>query len=325
MNSITYTENLPTRVFEYLNYLKISKGASGVTIKTYTSDLSICFRFLKVHRGLNLDQEFSLINIKDVDDVFIKQITLSELYNFVTYLNHEGNTSSSIRKRIGTIKSFYKFLYRKLKIIDYNISDELEFPKIPKTLPTYLTLEEAKELLNSLDYLSPEYYRDYCIFTLFLNCALRISELTGIDLDDIEDNRLKIRGKGNKERIIYLNKSCLKAIDDYLKYYRNKRKDLLKSDDVKALFISSRKRRISPRTIQIKMKKILTNTNIVKPNCTPHKLRHTCATLLYRFTDIDIRELQVILGHENISTTQIYTHVCNEDLREGMEHNPLNK
>ncbi|CDI49397.1 tyrosine recombinase XerC [Clostridium tetani] len=315
-----YNPELPQQLNNFLNYLTTVKERSPNTMSAYKVDLVMFFRFLKLYKTkLPKDIEFDDIDISDIDDEFIIKITLTDLYSFMAFLdNYRDNGSYAKARKVATLKSFFKFLYSKVKILEENPAIELESPKIKKRNPTYLTLEESKRLLASID--GTNKARDYCIITLFLNCGLRLSELCSIDISKIKEDTLYVIGKGNKERTIYLNKACLKAIEDYLKV-RNENLDKIKDKD--ALFISRNNTRINKRTVEIMLKKYLKKANLDEEKYTPHKLRHTAATLMYKHGDVDIRSLQKILGHENISTTQIYTHVDNEKLREAVKLNPL--
>ncbi|BDR83743.1 tyrosine recombinase XerC [Clostridium tetani] len=315
-----YDPELPQQLNNFLNYLTTVKERSPNTMSAYKVDLVMFFRFLKLYKTkLSKDIEFDDIDISDIDDEFIRKITLTDLYSFMAFLdNYRDNGSYAKARKVATLKSFFKFLYSKVKILEENPAIELESPKIKKRNPTYLTLEESKRLLASID--GTNKARDYCIITLFLNCGLRLSELCSIDISKIKEDTLYVIGKGNKERTIYLNKACLKAVEDYLKV-RNKNLDKIKDKD--ALFISRNNTRINKRTVEIMLKKYLKKANLDEEKYTPHKLRHTAATLMYKHGDVDIRSLQKILGHENISTTQIYTHVDNEKLREAVKLNPL--
>ena len=162
--------------------------------------------------------------------------------------------------------------------------------------------------------------RDYCMLTLFLNCGMRLSELRGIDIDDIHDSVLTVIGKGNKERTIYLNKACLDAIEDWMRVRSNIK---IKPSHDKALFVSKRGTRISDDMIQISIKRLMAQAGIDTKVYSVHKLRHTAATLMYKYGHVDIRNLQQILGHQSVSTTQIYTHVDDEALHRAIESNPL--
>lgn len=314
----------PKRVIEFLNYLENVKGKSLNTVKGYSVDLGLFFKFLKVYKGLENNIELEKIEeveISDLGDNFIKDITLSDIYAFLAFLEKVRNNSAYARARkVATLKSFFKFLNSKIKLINENPTVELESPKINKRHPVYLTLDQSITVLNSMDKGNKNYYRDYCILTLFLNCGMRLSELCNIEIDKIKGDTLTIIGKGNKERTVYLNEASIAAIENYLK----NRNDLKATEEAKKyLFLSSKYRPINKRSVEILVKKHIENAGFKDQKYTPHKLRHTAATLMYKYGNVDIRSLQNILGHENISTTQIYTHVDDETLREAVKTNPL--
>lgn len=314
--------NLPDSVSEFSNYLTIIKGKSERTVDGYRIDLIMFFRFMKLYKGkVKPDCEFEEINISDIGNEFIKNIKLSDLYAFLSFTEKYRNNGTYARARkVATLKSYFKYLSGKTSIIEENPATELESPKINKRHPVYLTLDESKKLLWSLDKKDKNYKRDMCILTLFLNCGLRVSELCSIDISKIKGDTLTIIGKGNKERTVYLNKACLKVLADYIP---TREVEKLPMADKNALFISNKGSRISTRTVERLVKKHTENAGLIKEKYTPHKLRHTAATLMYKHGNVDIRSLQQILGHENISTTQIYTHVDNETLREAVKSNPL--
>lgn len=314
----------PERLTEFLNYLSVIRGKSSNTINGYRIDLSLFFRFLKLYKGLcPKNIEFEDIPIYDINDDFLRNIKLSDLYAFLAFTEKQRNNSTYARARkVAALKSFFKYIYTKSKILSENPTSDLETPKIDKRNPVYLTLEESKGLLSSIDDTNKHKKRDFCIITLFLNCGLRLSELCSINISKIKGDTLTIIGKGNKERTVYLNNACLKAISKYM-IERNSIEILDEHED--ALFISERKCRINNRTVEKIVKKYIAEAGLDKSKYTPHKLRHTAATLMYKYGNVDIRSLQKILGHENISTTQIYTHVDDEKLREAVKANPLNE
>lgn len=315
--------NLPQCVIDFLNYLETIKGKSTNTIDAYRVDLTMFFRFLIIYKELLFDEnlEFEEIPINNISNNFIKTIALTDLYAFLSFAEKQrGNGTHARARKVATLKSFFKFLHGKSKIIDDNPTIELESPKINKRQPIYLTLDESINLLNTMNKQSKNFARDYCIITLFLNCGMRLSELCTIKIDKIKGDILTIIGKGNKERTVYLNEACMRSIDAYLAV----RDDSKALDDCKDfLLLSSHHKPINKRTVEILVKKHINNSGMINAKYTPHKLRHTAATLMYKHGNVDIRSLQSILGHENIATTQIYTHIDEESLRDAVNSNPL--
>ncbi len=315
-------DELPESVSDFLNYLETIRSKSKNTIDAYKIDLVLFFRFLSVYRGLvKNDIEFEEIDISEIDNNFIRSIKLRDLYAFLSFTEKYRNNSAYARARkVATLKSFFKYLFGKAKIITENPAQELESPKINKRHPVYLTLNQSIKLLESLDKNDRNYARDYCIITFFLNCGMRLSELCSIKKEKIRGDILNIVGKGDKERTVYLNEACLKALNNYLAVRDDSKAS---EENKKYLFLSSRNAPINKRTVEIMIKKHITQAGFTDAKYTPHKLRHTAATLMYKYGNVDIRSLQNILGHENISTTQIYTHVDDDDLRDAVKSNPL--
>lgn len=308
---------LPTIAIEFLEYMETIRGKSKNTITAYGYDLGLFFKYIKIKRGyVAADSPLEEIPIDDIDSYILNGVSLTDFYSFLSFAaNQRDNKNYARARKVACLKSFFKYL-NKMKMIDANPSIELESPKINSRHPVYLTLDESRQLLASIEGENRE--RDYAIITLFLNCGLRLSELVSIDINKISGDLLTVIGKGNKERTVYLNKACIKAIACYLK--------VRPADEVKdknALFISERKRRISKRTVQYLVKKYIGISDLDTDKYSPHKLRHTAATLMYKYGKVDIRSLQQILGHENISTTQIYTHLDDEILRNAVKSNPL--
>lgn len=299
---------------DFLDYLSVVKGKSQNTLKEYRLDLITFFNFIIKRKSLKISHH-------EIDLELLKNISLSDMYAYMSFVKNERLNGPSARSRkTASLRTFYNYLTNKIKVIDKNITLELESPKLPKRNPIYLNFQESKKLLSNIDNTSKYYLRDYCIVSLFLNCALRLSELCSIDLNDIDwdSNTLKIIGKGDKERLIFLNNMVLSSLKEYLK---DRSTYKINADDKNALFISSRGCRISNRAIQLLIKKY---TKGFEKNITPHKLRHTSATLMFKHGKVDIRTLQKVLGHENISTTQIYTHVDDDGIKKAFESNPLN-
>jgi len=313
---------IPLIMEDYLNYMETIKGTSPNTVKEYYFDLRTFFRFMKLrYKLVDKDIEFDKIAIDDIDIEFIKKIVIQDLHAYISYVDKKrenGNFAKS--RKVASIRSFFEYLYLRVNLLDKNPAKALEFPKTEDRHPHYLTLDEAEHLLKTiLENKNDEYRkRDYAIVMLFLNCGLRLSELSSIDIDKIRDNDiLSVIGKGNKERTIFINESCIDAIEDY------KTVRPINAKDSKALFISKRKLRMSNRAIQHMIERYLEKAGLDTSIYSTHKLRHTAATLMYKYGNVDIRALQEILGHESVSTTQIYTHIDDDRLRTAIKSNPL--
>ena len=317
----------PSYVNSFLDYSATILNKSPNSIKEYNYDLMMFLRFIKIHFNLTDEKDFSKIKINDISLKTIKKIQLTDIHAFLSYMAIELKSKSATRARkASTIRVFFSYLSQKANLIDVNPAQNLETPKADKRLPKYLNLEESKKLLEaSADEDNRNYQRDYAITTLFLNCGLRLSELVGINIQDIDfsEAKLNVIGKGNKERTIYLNKACLKALSDYLFIRPQVGVKVDKLNSNKALFLSERKERISRRTVQYIVTKELRKAGLDSRKFSVHKLRHTAATLMYQYGNVDIRALQELLGHESISTTEIYTHVDNTQVRNAVESNPL--
>ena len=313
----------PSYLNDFLDYMITIQNKSKNTVKEYNYDLATFLRFIKMHFKLTDEKELKKINFDDVSIETLKKVQLEDLHAFLGYLTKNYNSKATTRSRkVSSLRIFFNYLCNK-KLLEINPTQNLETPKIGKRLPRYLTLEDSKKLLDvasNEDNRYPE--RNYAITTLFLNCGMRLSELVGINIKDIafDECQLNVIGKGNKERTIYLNKACVKAIDDYL---RVRPKSNLSPDAEKALFLSERKNRISRRMVQEIIYSELRQAGLDTSKYSVHKLRHTAATLMYQYGQVDIRALQELLGHESISTTEIYTHVSNSQVRDAVERNPL--
>ena len=323
---INHEEN-PEYLNSFLDYTLTILNKSPNTVKEYNYDLATVLKFIKIRFNLTQEDDFSLITIKDIDINTIRKITLDDIHAFLSYLTTTYHSKAATRARkASSIRVFFNYLCAKANLIELNPAQNLETPKLDKRLPKYLSLEDSKKLLNvtqNEDNRNME--RDYAIITLFLNCGMRLSELVGININDIDfsENKMTVIGKGNKERTIYLNKACVRAIHEYLDV---RPKDGIKTDKLnsrKALFLSERRERISKRTVQHIVDKELTAAGLDTKKYSTHKLRHTAATLMYQYGNVDIRALQEVLGHESISTTEIYTHVANKQARDAIENNPL--
>lgn len=320
----------PLILDDYLSYLKSIRALSEKTIREYRYDL-INFVYFQILRkvyfndkeNLNNDIKDEKINISKLfNRSFINDINIQDMYSYISYLDNELNDNSSTRSRkISALRSFYKYLHQEIEIIDNNITEKLRNPKIQKRQPVYLTLSETELLLNTINKEKNEFLRnrDLAIVFTFLTTGMRLSELVSVDLKDIKDDHFSIVGKGNKERTIYLTKNCIDLIDNYIMI----RKNYLKEIKVDALFISTRKNRISNRAVQSTVEKYLKKAGFDTRVYSTHKLRHTAATLMYKYGNVDIRALKDVLGHESVSTTQIYTHLDDEDLKNAVNKNPL--
>lgn len=317
----------PDYLNSFLDYSTTILNKSPNSVKEYNYDLNTFLKFIKIHFNLTKEQDFSKIEIKDISIDTIKKIKLDDIHAFLAYLTSEYRSKAATRARkVSTIRIFFNYLSNKAGLIEINPAQNLETPKLDKRLPKYLSLDDSKKLLNvASNEDNRNSLRDYAIITLFLNCGIRLSELVGINLNDLDfsECKLNVIGKGNKERTIYLNKACMKALADYISVRPKEGIKHDKKNSEKALFLSERRERISNRTVQHIVTKELELAGLDTRKYSVHKLRHTAATLMYQYGNVDIRALQELLGHESISTTEIYTHVSNEQVRDAVEKNPL--
>ena len=312
----------------FLDYSSTILNKSPNTIKEYNYDLNMFLRYIKYHFKLTKETDLKNIDIQDITVDTLKRIKLDDIHAFLFYLTNNFKSKPATRARkVSSIRVFFNYLCQKTNMLEINPAQNLETPKLDKRIPRYLSLEDSKKLLNAAtiqrtDNSDRNRVRDFAIITLFLNCGMRLSELIGINIKDIDfsENRLTVIGKGNKERTIYLNKACVNAINEYLKVRPH---DYVKASDKDALFLSERRERISNRTVQYIVKQELAKAGLDTTKYSTHKLRHTAATLMYQYGNVDIRALQELLGHESISTTEIYTHVDNSQVRNAVESNPL--
>ena len=320
----------PQILRDFLAYHENIKGQSQRTISEYYLDLRMFLRFIKLMRAdMPIDTRLDDIPIRDVDLFFIESITTSEVFDFLSYLANDrtanpdapvpeyGINASSRARKLSAIKSFYKYLTVRTKQLQENPVADLEYPKLRKSLPKYLTMDQSAALLSSVS--GPNEKRDYAILMLFLNCGIRRSELVGLNLSDVYEDRIRVMGKGNKERIVYFGSACRKAIDAYL-VERNKK---VLSDN-RALFGSRDNNRISVTAVHRLVKKALLQAGLDSTQFSAHKLRHTAATMMLS-GGVDVKTVQEVLGHENLNTTQIYTHIENTELKIAAEANPLSK
>lgn len=326
---INRNEN-PAFLNAFLDYSTTILNKSPNSIKEYNYDLAMFLKFIKMHFNMTDKTDFKEIQIDDIGIDTIKKIKIDDIHAFLGYLTSTFNSKPATRARkISTIRIFFNYLcqdasndYR----LDSNPALTLKSPKKDKRLPKYLSLDDSKKLLEVAgDEDNRNCERDFAITTLFLNCGMRLSELVGINIRDIDfsECKLNVIGKGNKERTIYLNKPCMKAIADYLEVRPKEGVKHDKKFSEKALFLSERRERISNRTVQYIISKELAKAGLDTNKYSVHKLRHTAATLMYQYGQVDIRALQELLGHESISTTEIYTHVNNDQIRNAVEKNPL--
>ena len=314
-------QNCPDIIRDFLTYNETIRGKSSRSVEGYYIDLQNFFRYLLIIRGMvEKDTEFEEISIEKVNLDLIKTVTISDLYAYLVFCKNErGNGAATRARKTSTLRIFFKYLSSQTHQLENNPALMLESPKVKQSLPKHLTLEDSFELLNAID--GPNKQRDYCILVLFLNCGLRLAELCALNLSSISsDNTLTVIGKGNKERMVYLNTACINAINEYLKVRPN---DGIPVTEKNALFISRNHRRISPKTVQHIVKTYLEKSGLGNMGYSTHKLRHTAATLMYQHGNVDIRVLKDILGHANLGTTQIYTHVSNKQIKQAIDSNPL--
>ena len=320
----------PQVLREFLTYHETIKGQSAKTIQEYYLDLRMFLRFMVlVKNEMPYHTPIDTISIKKVDLTFIAGITVSDIFDFLSYLANDrikfedspnselGIGNAARARKLSAIKSFYKYLTVRTKQLSVNPVQDFEFPKIRKSLPKYLTLEECQKLLEAVQ--GPNAVRDFAILMIFLNCGIRRAELVGLNRSDIYEDRIRVIGKGNKERIVYMGSACKRAIDAYM-IERNK---IVLSDN-RALFGSRDKNRISISAVHRLVKKHLLAAGLDATQFSAHKLRHTAATLMLS-NGVDVKTVQEVLGHENLNTTQIYTHIENTELKIASEANPISK
>lgn len=314
-------ENNPDFLNDYLVHMKVVKMLSERTIEEYYIDIRL---FLKFYKGnvTNSDMAVEDIDISDMTVEDLRKITVSDIYSFIFYTADERNNADKARyRKISALRSFFKYFTKAVHLLKEDPTKDIEVPSPKKSLPKFLSLDESLRLLSSS--YDGESVRDYCILTLFLNCGMRLSELVGINISHIDftEARMKVLGKGNKERMVYLNTACIDAINRYLAI----RGQNEKAADEPALFISNRNTRISKRRVQQIVENAIEAAGLGGKGITTHKLRHTAATLMYQYGDADVLTLKELLGHANISTTEIYTHLSDESVRNAVDSNPLAK
>ncbi len=324
-----YTD-CPQILRDFLTYHENIKGQSPRTISEYYLDLRMFLRFIRLMRNdMPLNTPLEDIPIKDIDLKFVESITTSEIFDFLSYLANDrainpdspapdyGIEPPARARKLSAIKSFYKYLTVRTKQLTENPVADLEYPKLRKSLPKYLTFSQSSALLQAVS--GQNQKRDYAILMLFLNCGIRRSELVGLNISDVYEDRIRVLGKGNKERFVYFGSACRKAIDAYLQV-RNKQ---VLSDN-RALFGSRDSNRISVTAVHRLVKKALLQAGLDASQYSAHKLRHTAATMMLS-GGVDVKTVQEVLGHENLNTTQIYTHIENTELKIAAEANPLSK
>lgn len=324
-----YTD-CPVILRDFLTYHETIKGQSQLTIQEYYLDLRMFLRFLKLMRSeMPIQTDLETISIKDIDLRFVSEITTSDVFDFLSYLASDrpqnpdspapdlGVGPSTRARKLSAIKSFFKYLTVRTKQLQENPVAELEYPKLRKSLPKYLTFEQSSALLRSVS--GANQVRDYAILMLFLNCGIRRSELVGLNVTDVYEDRIRVVGKGNKERFVYFGTPCRKAIDAYME----ERKEKVLTDN-RALFGSRNGNRISVTAVHRLVEKALKQAGLDSTQFSAHKLRHTAATMMLS-GGVDVKTVQEVLGHENLNTTQIYTHIENTELKIAAEANPLSK
>ena len=319
----------PAVAIDYASQKSVIEGKSDKTVCEYLSDLRMFFRYLiATERHIDLNsKEFSEIDIRGIGVADMEKVTTETIYRFLFYVDQQrGNGAAAKSRKLSALRSFFKYLYAKKHAISHDPTADIDGPKKRSTLPKFLNLEESRRLLSAVenDLESKTRLRDYAIVTLFLNCGMRVSELVGINLADIDPEltSLRVTGKGAKQRMIYLNDACKRAIRAYLP---ERMAEDPRKNDTDALFLSSRVQRISVKTVQWMVYRYLNMAGLSNRGLSVHKLRHTAATLMYRSGKVDIRVLKDVLGHEQLNTTQIYTHVSDEGMKQAMESNPLSE
>lgn len=312
-------DDIPIFLIDFLNYLQTIKSLSDKTIKEYYYDMKLYLKYVMYRKNYGVYENIEEIDIKKFDVNLLKEVTLIDIHSYLAFRDTTRSNSSTTRARkISSLRTFYKYMTNVAKLLDYNPTLELESPKQKKRNPVYLTLDESKRLLKiiTLNKNPVLMRRDFAIVLTFLTTGLRLSELSSMNVNSIKDLKFTVVGKGNKERTVYMTEACKYAIDQYLAVRPKV------DEKEKALFLSTRKTRMSNRAIQHMIEKYLNMAGFDTRVYSTHKLRHTAATLMYK-EGVDIRTLQKILGHVSVATTQIYTHVEDEDMKEAIEINPL--
>lgn len=311
----------PLFLNDYLTYLDVIRGRSQRTVTEYCNDVSLFLRWLYGQQNKTDGESLEKADLRGMDISALRRVTVAELYDYIRYLRDErGNTPRSVARRISAVRSLFRYLTKNKGLLEHDPCQNLEMPSVKKALPRFMTLNESQRMLETVEREeSPEALRDYCIITLFLNCGFRLSELVGMNVGDLDffNRQVRVLGKGNKERIVYLNDACLAALTDYLNARENP------PQEPKALFLSRNHRRISKRRVQQVVENALNASGLGGKGLSTHKLRHTAATLMYQHAHVDTLTLRDILGHQSIATTEIYTHLSSEQRQDAIDSNPL--
>lgn len=311
----------PHYLNEFFTYQRVVKLKAERTLESYYIDLRLFLRYVKLTKG-NIDPSTPIneIIISDIPLELVKNFTKLDVLNYLSYVaTDRQNTAKTRHRKLASLKVFYKCLYRDLNLIPENPTKDVDYPKMHEHLPKFLTLDDSIKLLENMNDEDPFYFRDYCIITLFINCGMRLSELVGLNIQDVnlDERSMRLLGKGNKERIIHINDSCADAIIKYLAERKHS------ETEPNALFLSNRGTRITNRRVQQIVDNALKDSNLDNQGYSTHKLRHTAATLMYQHGNVDTLILKEILGHKSISTTEIYTHISNDSLKAAMDASPL--
>lgn len=311
----------PRYLNEFFTFQRVVKIKSERTLESYYIDLRIFLRYVKLTKGeVRPDTPMRDITISDIPIEWVRDFSKLDILNYLSYVATErGNTAKTRHRKLASLKVFYKCLYRDLNLIPSDPTKDIDYPKMHEHLPKFLTLNDSIKLLENMNKDDPYYYRDYCIITLFLNCGMRLSELVGLNLQDVnlDERTMRLLGKGDKERIIHINDACA---DSIVRYVSERETSPVEPD---ALFLSKRGTRITNRRVQQIVDNALRDSNLDNQGYSTHKLRHTAATLMYQHGNVDTLILKEILGHKSISTTEIYTHISNESVKEAMDASPL--
>lgn len=314
-------DECPYFLNDFFTYQRVVLLKSEKTIEAYFIDLRVFLRYLKVKKGVvPKDTPFKNIDISDIPIEYMRSLTKLDILQYLNYVASERDNSAKTRHRkLASIRLFFRCMYRDLGLLDTDPAKDVDYPKMPDHLPKFLTLDESINLLENMNTEDPFYLRDYCIVTLFINCGMRLSELVGLNLQDVnlDERSMRLLGKGNKERIIHINDACADAILTYLPTRK------LSDKEPNALFLSKQGSRISNRRVEQIVDNALRDSNLDNRGFSTHKLRHTAATLMYQHGNVDPLMLKEILGHKSISTTEIYTHISNEGLKQAMDASPL--